>query len=240
LFVCLFFLCSNCTIYFGFQRCVLGFSEHSAELYDAATGSAASSKGGTGGAASPTGMLLSDADSEKPVHMYVVLTREKVRTYPIITRVNQLANAVRIALKPSPRPTVQIENKDGQLIECVTGLLGADPDIVHYQMGYQLVGKNHNERVPRTVILTQTLALLCCEDVSSVEVKLRILDSSALKDVARVYVKDNPLLVTYKLKGSTMFSGKRTWRMCLESNTAASRLLDETRRACADVGNASV
>jgi hypothetical protein len=230
--------CSKCTIYFGFQRCLLGFSEHATDLYEEKRGADKQR-----GAMSPFGSLLGDADSEVPVHMYVVLTREKVRTYPIITKVPQQANSVRNALKPTPRPNVKIENKDAQLIDRVmtqVNNLGSDHDIVHYQLGYQLVGKHHSVRVSRTVILTQSLALLCCEDLSSMDVKLKILDSAALKDVSRAYVKDNPLLVTFKFKGSLIFSGNRTWRMCLESNTAASKLLDETRRACADVGNTDV
>ncbi len=187
--------------------------------------------------------MLCDA-ADVAVHQYVILTREKSKTYPIITRVPQLANAVRSIAKPVPRPNVRITNKDAQLIECVmthVHNLGSDHDIVHYQMGYLVLhSKNLAGKVPRTVILTQSLILLCSEDFSSIDVKLSVLDSASLKDVSKVYAKDNPLFVTFVFKSGSIFASKRKWLICLQSYTSAARLIEETKRACTEFGNVDV
>ena len=134
---------SNCTIYFGFQRCVLGFIDHR-RIEQKNKGSSA--------------VTFNDDVSAPVVQQYMILTRDKAHTYPIITRLPQIANAIRSNLKPTLLPNVKIDNKDAQLLEHVMkhiSTLGSDHDIVHYQMAYQVWRTRPGVRVPRTVVLTQ-------------------------------------------------------------------------------------
>lgn len=177
------------------------------------------------------------------VQQYMIVTRDKAHTYPIITRLPQIANAIRGNLKPVPLANVKIENKDAQLLEHVMKYIsnmGTDNDIVHYQMVYQVWRTRPGVRIPRTVILTQSLILLCSEELHSVNIGLKVLDSASLKDVFKIYPEDNPLYMTIVFKPSSVFSSRRKWRLCTDSRNTVSRLLEESRRACAEKGNPDV
>lgn len=220
---------SNCTIYFGFQRCVLGF-------FDSTKLEMKNSKN--------TAITFND-DPTVPhiVQQYMIVTRDKAHTYPIITRLPQIANAIRSNLKPIPLFNVKIENKDAQLLEHVMkyiSTMGTDNDIVHYQMVYQVWRTRPGVRIPRTIILTQSLILLCSEELHSVDIGLKVLDSASLKDVFKIYPEDNPLYMTVVFKPSSVFSSRRKWRLCTDSRSTVQRLLEESRRACAEKGNPDV
>lgn len=177
---------------------------------------------------------------EKVLYQYMILTREKTRTYPLITRINKAANLQRSAFLPIPLSNVQIGNKDFQLVEKVmhcTLSLGGDHDIVHYQMAYQVWRKRPGVKLPRTIILTQTLLILCSEELNKPDIHLEVIDTASLSDVQKIYMDDNPLYVTFVLKSSALFAKTRKWRMCTDSRATSTRLQEECRRACAEQGN---
>jgi hypothetical protein len=96
------------------------------------------------------------------------LTRDKSHTYPIITRIPQLANSAR-CLEDRRLGNVKIENKDSQLLDTImlfTQPLEVDPDIVYYQMLYQVWRKRPGYIQTRTIIFTPSLLLLCSEDLA--------------------------------------------------------------------------
>ena len=173
---------------------------------------------------------------------YMIVTRDKSHTYPIITRIPQVANVQRNAMKPKPLSNVRIENKDGQLLEQVTKFLGsvADHDIIHYQMVYQINSKRPGWKAPRSIILTQSMLLLCTEDLTSVGVKLTVIDNSALKDVSKIYFEENPLFVTFVFKRTNVLSVKRKWRVFCDARGPSTKLLEECKRACNEIGNSDV
>lgn len=207
---------SLCTIYFGFQRCALGFFE---DPYQSDIRS------------------VSDM-----MAAYMIVTRDKSHTYPIITRMPQVANIQRNARKPKALSNVRIENKDGQLLEQVTRYLGnrGDNDINHYQMVYQVNTKRPGWKAPRSIVLTKSMLLLCSEDLNSVNVKLQVLDSSQLKDVFKIYHEENPLFVTFVFKRTGVLSTKRKWRVFCDARQPSAKLLEECRQACQSVGNMDV
>ena len=173
-------------------------------------------------------------------YQYMILTREKVRTYPLITRINKAANLQRNSFIPIPLSNVHIDNKDFQLVEKVmqcTLTLGGDHDIVHYQMAYQVWRKRPGVKLPRTIILTQSLLILCSEELNSIDINLDIIDTSSLNEVQKIYMDDNPLYVTFILKSNNLFAKTRKWRMCTDSRAMSTKLQEECRRACADMGN---
>lgn len=172
----------------------------------------------------------------------MIVTRDKSHTYPIITRIPQVANVQRNAMKPKPLSNVRIENKDGQLLEQVTKFIAssADHDIVHYQMVYQINSKRPGWKAPRSIVVTQTLLLLCSEDLTSVGVKLTVLDTSSLKDVSKIYFEENPLFVTFVFKRTKVLSVKRKWRVFCDARSPSAKLLEECKRACMQVGNNDV
>lgn len=233
---------SNCTIFFGFQRCILGFvdeNQYKDLIYDNLAEQAENTTGNsiTGGAAVKTEPVLR---GEKVLYQYMVLTREKTRTYPLITRINKAANLQRSAFLPIPLSNVQIDNKDFQLVEKVmhcTLTLGGDHDIVHYQMAYQVWRKRPGVKLPRTIILTQTLLILCSEELNRPDIHLDVIDTAGLNDVQKIYMDDNPLYVTFVLKSNALFAKTRKWRMCTDSRATSTRLQEECRRACAEQGN---
>jgi hypothetical protein len=231
-------------IFFGFQRCILGFvkeDQYKDLIYDALAEQAetTASNSASGGVARPDAVLT----GERVHFQYMILTREKTRTYPLITRVNKAANLQRSSFVPIPLPNVNIDNKDFQLVEQVMHLtlsLGGDHDILHYQMAYQVWRKRPGVKLPRTIILTQSLLILCSEELSRPDIQLDVIDTAALSEVQKIYMDDNPLYVTFVLKSSALFAKTRKWRMCTDSRATSTRLQEECRRACAEKGNTGV
>lgn len=236
-----FFPSSNCMIFFGFQRCILGFAEEGQYkdlIYDALAQQAENTTGNSLTAAQKEEQVLT---GEVVRYQYMILTREKTRTYPLITRINKAANAQRSAHVPIPLSNVQIDNKDFQLVEKVMHLtlsLGGDHDIVHYQMAYQIWRKRPGVKVPRTIVLTQTLLILCVEELDKPDIHLEVIDTTSLGNVLKISMDNNPLYITFELKSSNaLFAKTRKWRMCTDSRATSTRLQEECRRACAEQGN---
>jgi hypothetical protein len=240
-----FFPFSTCTIFFGFQRCILGFVDEDqykdlvvealAIQQQAHEQSLANSSGNID--IRPPNPVIT---GERVTCQYMILTREKTRTYPLITRINKAANAVRSAFHPIPLTNVQIDNNDFQLVEKVmqcTLALGGDHDIVHYQMAYQVWRKRPGVKLARTVILTQSLLILCTEQLDRPDIQLDVIDTCKLQEVQKIYLDDNPLYVTFVLKSGALFGTTRKWRMCTDSRATSTRLQEECRRACAEQGN---
>jgi len=222
---------SVCTIFFGFQRCILGFGAES--QYTALVDEALSRSDEADGKEAVL-------KGERVDFQYMVLTREKTRTYPLITRVPKAANVQRGAFHPIPLPNVKIDNKDFQLVERVmqfTLSLGGDHDIVHYQMCYQTWRKKPGVKVPRTVILTQSLLILSTEELHRPDIQLEVLDTAALGEVQKIFMDENPLYVTFVFKSSALFGKTRKWRLCTDSRATSTRLQEECRRACSEKGN---
>ena len=154
----------------GFQRCLLEFSSAIAPGEEGET-------------------PYSFGDS--PNHLYMIITREKSHTHPIITKIPKAANAARTANSGTRGLTgadnVQIYNQDSQLLDAVVdfaesksqGKTKHDPDVAHYQMLHQLWRKRPGVSAPRSVVVTNAAAAVLGEPPRAT--KLTVLDSSCLR-----------------------------------------------------------
>lgn len=257
-------LCSKCIIFFGFQRCLLAFA--AVEQYDSLIEHGTVDNG-------QDGVVDDNHDDEDDhhthtlkgevvSHRYMVLPRDKARTYSIIARIPKAANIKRSEFVPIPLPNVQISNNDFQLVqrvmECTAsqGTGGGGDlhcDIVHYQMLFQVWRSKPHLKAPRTLVMTKTLLLLCRERLTSSDVSIDVIDQALLSDVQKIVVAatgaataatgaataagvatgaDSPLHVTLVIRPPKVFAAARKWRLCTDSLAASSRLQEECRRAC--------
>lgn len=167
-------------------------------------------------------------------YSYAFLPRDKSKTYPLITRIPQQANAARCR-HDNTLKNVRISNKDSQLLDAVTKIIHAaqreergsvDPDkekradetndtsswsgvsgggsgwevcggvgpsletdVVLYQMLWQIWRQRPGVSVARSLIVTPAAALLCSEDIRAPDVRIRLIDSSPLKNIQSVSVE---------------------------------------------------
>jgi hypothetical protein len=229
-----------CNIFFGFQRCMLSFIDSSRNS---------------------SSMILSyeqqppsyafidfqniDEISAEFLISYMIITRDKAHTYPIITKIPQISNAARALLAGEKAfRNVRISNRDdelmNQVIESIKVKLGSsyDADIVHYQMLYQTWRKHPGVQLPRTVILTPSLLLLIEEDLRCKDVRISLIDHAAARDVSKIILEENPCMITIVFKASSkMFAVQRKWRLVTAYPNAVTRLQEECRRLCAAHGN---
>lgn len=207
----------SCTLYFGFQRCALEFCDDDTDFL---------SRNRQRG-----------ADSSAT---YMVVTRDKGRTHPIITAVPQIANVARLKREP-PLQKVKLANKDSQLLDAVADIVqklgGVETDVVHYQMLYQIWKQKPGIAAPRTLILTPKYFLLCDEDVSHRDVRISVIDSVKVSDIHNVRPEDDPVKLSLIMKptGSLSFT-KRKWRLQADSSIIMSRVLDEIRKVFTEAG----
>ena len=151
----------SCTTFFGSHRFMLSFTPEDPLII--LTGSASSSSDTTDDLNSS--IRVEDADPLQACE-YMVLTRDKTRTFSIITRLTHMANAARqqlssLAVKErlpgreqdSVRlPNVKMRNHDTPFLEAFQSVsvsivekLNLDPtetisfDVLHYQMVYQIL-----------------------------------------------------------------------------------------------------
>lgn len=211
----------SCTLYFGFQRCSLEFCDDDMDY-----------------------MTRNRRSNDTPTSAsYIIITRDKSRTHPIITAAPQHANALRLAREP-PLSKVYLQNKDAQLLDAVSDMVhsvgGDESDIVHYQMLYQIWKQKPGIAVPRTFIITPRMFLLCDEDVSSRDVIIKLVDSVMIKDIHKVRPEDDPLKLSLIMKPAGMSFSKRKWRMLADTSMTMSRVLDEIRKALAEGGGVDV
>ena len=115
-----------------------------------------------------------------------------------------------------------------------------DPDVVHYQMLFQIWRNKPGVSAARSVVLTPSLLLLCEEDLSSVDVHLKILDTAFLKDVWKITPEANPLQLTFIFKPTSVFATRRKWRLRADSRQAMAKLEEECRRVCTEANNPGV
>jgi hypothetical protein len=212
----------SCTVYFGFQRCMLEFVS----------------------CISPgeEGEVPYDFGNE-PVFRYMVVTREKSNTHPIITKIPKAANSARTdrtnTVSAMISDNVKIFNRDSQLLDAVADYAESkshgkskkhDPDIAHYQMLHQIWRKRPGVSAPRSIVITSTFLLLCIEDLHRQDVKLSVLDYSSVGDISKVIAEDDPFCVTVVFKSASFGITQRKWRVRLSSTAAASKLLQDLRK----------
>lgn len=206
-----------CTIFFNFQRCALNFSSSPATF----------------------GLPPALDNSQN----YIIITRDKAKTYPIISTLPPLANSIRLVADNSQRK-VLIENTDAQLLDGITDILRSFQsnlvDVLHYQMLHQYRKKEPNILFPRSLVISQEMILLCDEDLTLSHVKVSCADSNRLKNILHLRFEDNPLHLTILFKSKAVFGPGKKWRLIFESRSAAMRTRDECKRACAEVGNTIV
>jgi hypothetical protein len=172
---------------------------------------------------------------------YMIITREKSHTYLVITRLPQVANQIRNSYQPYPLTNVKIENKDSQLVEQVMRYIQVQGihDVVYYQMCFQTRSKAPTVFLPRSLILTQSLILLCYEDLASSDVQLAVLECWKLKDIHKISVDESnnlQLIVTFAMR-TNVFGNRKKWRLLTDSRNASNKMLEELRRARNNLGN---
>jgi hypothetical protein len=166
---------------------------------------------------------------------YMVITKDKARTHPIITTIPHVANLLRESRFP-PLPKVVISNKDSQLLDCLLELIqslggGLDTDIIFTQYISQIWKQRPGYSILRTLILTSQRLLLCAESLERVDVKLDLIDSVMLKDIHRIRPEDDPTKVTLIMKPQGKMSlVKRKWRLQSDSPMIIVKLTDEIRK----------
>ncbi len=212
-------------LFFGFQRCVLSFSD--TELQSVAESS---------GMRTRTAEEVEADEMMFPDVSYMVLARDKGKTYSILEKIRHEANIAR-------SQNVTITNKDNELINAVmaTALtLGVDHDVTYYQMLHQVWRKRPGYVQPRTIIILPAMILLCEEDLTSLDVHLEVLDTASFKDVYKIVAEDSPLKLTLIFKSKRSLGARRKWRLKAENRKAIERLQDEIRRGCVEHGNTSI
>jgi hypothetical protein len=149
---------------------------------------------------------------------------------------------------------VRIVNRDIELAESLASAVSSsdgnngfnfsmrgsgDLDIVYYQMLFQTWRLRPGVLVPRTVIITDALILLCYEDLRQIPVKISILDSVKPKHVQSIQCDDPaaPLFVTLIIRPTKVLSAVRKWRLKVENTTVLTKFMEEVKRACAKHGS---
>jgi predicted N-acyltransferase len=172
----------------------------------------------------------------------MLLTKEKVRTYPIITTLPPIANALRMTYDP-PLVKVQIVNKDSQFLDSVTeiirGLGGIEVDVIHSQMLYQYWSKPEKGKLnnqPRTLIITPQFLLLCNDDYTSTDVHLTLIDSMKIKDISKLRSEIDPTMITIIRKTSNnIFKSSIKWRLKCDTSSGVTKVKDECKKIMADI-----
>lgn len=171
-------------------------------------------------------------------YTYVVLTKEKARTYPIITTLPPSANALRMELSVS-LPKVKIQNKDSQFLDSVTNLIhglgGQEVDVVHSQMLYEYwkreeKGRQNNQ--PRSLIITPQFLLLCDDDFTCLtDIKITLIDSCPIKDIVKIRMENDPLKITIIMKSNAnIFKSQKKWRLCCDAISGVTKVKEECKK----------
>lgn len=217
---------SICTIYFSFQRCALQFLDPP-ELSSTGTG---------------TGTTTS-SHYHTILGAYMFMTRDKARTYPMITKIPQLANQSRHLYGYH---NVKIENKDEQLLSQLSNYYTSIPplitahDITYYQLIYQVWRKKPGYKRSRSLIITPKVILLCNESWNMISVSLQVYEWYLIKDISKLLMEENQCYVTLIFKRYNMLSGKKKWRLYNESMIQSIKCYDACKAACVDNGNPDV
>jgi hypothetical protein len=220
----------SCIVYFGFQRCVFQFRDDDInplhrKKYDLLVPDTTITTTTTGGG------------QRQATTSYMIVTNDKALTSPLITTLPTVANLLR---QERNLPKVFRDNSDSQFLDEVTRLIRTDTstaetDIVYSQMIYQLWTNRPGVLVPRTLIITPMMLLLCHEDITTIRVRLRLIDSVRLTNISRVKSESDPLKLTIIMKpeGAMSFT-KRKWRLMADSANMIMKVRDEIRKTCQD------
>ena len=186
---------------------------------------------------------------------YMIITRNKSKTYPIITQIPQLANAARGQLYGNIniinqnilyntnilQKNVKITNKDNEILDIImnaTHKLNADSDILYYQMLYQIINKKYILQVnSRSLIITQSLIFLCNESLMTYNVNLIIIDNYLLKDIYKIKIIENINYIKITFKSSNLFIKRKKWRLRCDNINNAMKLYEECKRLANEQGN---
>jgi hypothetical protein len=192
--------------------------------------------------------LVSIQSQSQKVVSYMILTRDKSRNSPIITRIPQVSNAAR-CIEDNRLGNVKIINKSQQFVDAVSKLLSTnsiEADILHYQMLFQVNKKESssggNPLLPRTIILTPSVLLLCDEDLCNEEVSVKIIDRVEVKNIWRMRqdnIDKDPLYFTITFKSTSLFAKSKKWSLKAESKQAIARLQEECKRIHTTQGTGS-
>ena len=211
------YLLESCSIFFSFQRCIFTFSSETANN---------------------TLIDTEDKDNitQENYYSYSILPRDKSRTSKLITKIPQCANIERInKLTEDQRSNVKIINRDSQLLENISGYtknIGMYPDIIHYQMLFQIKrSKSNLTHKACTIILTSDLLFLFRENFSIDDVDTSLIDSASYKDILKIEIdKNNPLILITVLKPKKVFYSKRQWSLTAENPATIIKLHDELKK----------
>jgi hypothetical protein len=217
----------SCIVYFGFQRCVFQFRDddinplHRKRYLD------------------PSGGVRGSSGHRQATTSYMIVTNDKSLTSPLITTLPTVANQLR---QERELPKVFRDNYDSQFLDQVTKLIRVElqcendeTDVVYSQLVYQLWAHRPGVLVPRTLIITPMLLLLCHEEMTSINVSLRLIDSVRLTNISRVRPETDPLKVTIVMKpeGALSFK-KRKWKLMADSPSMIMKIRDEVRKTAQD------
>jgi hypothetical protein len=253
----------SCIVYFNFQRCAFQFRDDDINPLHKKK-------------YSPSTQQRRQATTS-----YMILTHDKSLTYPLITSLPSAANAIRqeryLSKVIRENRDLQLFDCVTDMIQSIYradvdkgggggvgggngaaagGTVGRgggyETDLVYYQMLSQIWRQKPGIQIPRTFIITPKVLLLCHEDITSINIRLQLIDSVHVSNIYRVRLeRDDPLKITIIMKpeGALSFT-KRKWRLMAvpaagdgtqgsggSTSGGANMILkmrDEIRKTCAD------
>lgn len=90
--------------------------------------------------------------------------------------------------------------------------------------------------------MTDSLILLCYEDLRQLPVQLKILDTVKPKEVQSIRCEDvaDPLFVTLVIKPSKVLRAIRKWRLKVDNVVILNKFMEEIKRVCAKFGRTDI
>lgn len=155
----------TCTIYFGFQRCSLHFHDMDVNVPSSVVPSVPvinwRKQGHKHAFGSPMKNRSVGTESalwhcspryeSMTVFVYMILTKEKIKTHPIISKVLAAANDIRDSSSSSlqfrPQPRVEIQNKDSQFLDQVALLVHTHDMLRGKGGGGKRIAKTRNKSI---------------------------------------------------------------------------------------------
>ncbi len=109
-----------------------------------------------------------------------------------------------------------------------------DNEVLYYQMLYFVPDTTSTTSimVPRSVILTSSVILLCDEDLELNICSFNVVDYIFYKDVAVIKAEDNLNTLSLLMKQQKMFGPKKKWVLYAPLRTMMEKFAMECRRTC--------
>jgi hypothetical protein len=178
-------------------------------------------------------------------YAYVIVTRDKSQMHPIIEHFSNAYTLARQMFSSQHNvilaANLLIRSKDLDILHQIRHHLAGSKvicEIMHYQMLYQVWRKRSDVKVPRSIVLTPTHALLFYEELYTPEVQITLLDKAAYKNIVDVRIETaSPDHITLVLRASPLITKTRKWRLFLSNQQALSRLYEAIKSCCADAKN---